>query len=46
METEIKYFNSSSCFADLLYAKKYIDELKQRDKIKVDENDVKMLANH
>jgi hypothetical protein len=46
METEKKIFNSSSCFVDLLYAKKYIDELKQKDKIKIDENDVKMLANN
>lgn len=38
------YFNSSACFVDLLHAKKYIDELKLKNRITVDENDMKMYA--
>ncbi len=37
------FFNSSSCFVDLLYAKKYIDDLKGRNKIYVDEADVRII---
>lgn len=43
METK-QIFSSSTCFVDLLHAKKYIDELKLKNKITVDENDMKMYA--
>lgn len=39
------YFNSSACFVNLLHAKKYIDELKLKNRITVDENDIKMYDN-
>lgn len=43
-EMQKQFFNSSSCFVDLLYAKKYIDDLQKQNKIYVDECDVKMVG--